>query len=58
MADTSDYTIEERLVAAVWVLERQINGKSMRNVMDDFITRFEKSAPTKKTLLAWERKTF
>ena len=58
MADTSDYTIEERLVAAVWVHERQINGKSMRNVMDDFVTWFAKSAPTKKTLLAWERKTF
>ena len=57
MADTSDYTIEERLVAAVWVHERQINGKSMRNVMDDFVTRFAKSALTKKTL-AWERKTF
>ena len=40
MADTSDYTIAERLVAAVLVHERQINGKSMRNVMDDFVTRF------------------
>lgn len=58
MADTSDYTIEERLVAAVWVHERQINGKSMKNVMDDFVARFVKGAPTKKTLLAWEKKTF
>ena len=53
MADTSGYTIEERLVAAVWVHECQMNGKSMGNVMDDFVTRFAKSAPTKKTLLAW-----
>ncbi|PSN32432.1 hypothetical protein C0J52_27595 [Blattella germanica] len=42
MADTSDYT----------------NGKSMKNVMDDFVARFVKAAPTKKTLLEWEKKTF
>ncbi|PSN39453.1 hypothetical protein C0J52_17706 [Blattella germanica] len=34
MAGTSDYT----------------NGKSMKNVMDDFVARFVKAAPTKKTL--------
>ncbi|PSN55960.1 hypothetical protein C0J52_02140 [Blattella germanica] len=41
MADTSDYT----------------NGKSMKNVIDDFVARFVKAAPTKKTL-EWEKKTF
>ncbi|PSN58210.1 hypothetical protein C0J52_05988 [Blattella germanica] len=30
----------------------------MKNVMDDFVARFVKAAPTKKTLLAWEKKTF
>ncbi|PSN47499.1 hypothetical protein C0J52_13573 [Blattella germanica] len=42
MADTSDYS----------------NGKSMKNVMDDFVALFVKAAPTKKTLLAWEKKIF
>ncbi|PSN31100.1 hypothetical protein C0J52_25706 [Blattella germanica] len=35
MADTSDYT----------------SGKSMKNVMDDFVARFVKAAPTKKTFV-------
>ncbi|KAJ4442124.1 hypothetical protein ANN_11990 [Periplaneta americana] len=58
MADTSEYTSEEHLVDFVWVHERQVNGKSMKNVMDDFVARFEKAAPTRKTLLLWEKKAF
>ncbi|KAJ4441403.1 hypothetical protein ANN_11258 [Periplaneta americana] len=45
MADTSEYTIEERLVAAMGVHERQVNSKSMKNVMEYFVARFENAAP-------------
>ncbi|PSN43293.1 hypothetical protein C0J52_19987 [Blattella germanica] len=41
MADTSDYT----------------NGKSMKNILDDFVVLFVIAALTKKTL-EWKKKTF
>jgi len=34
MADTSSYSIEERLVASVWVHERQHTGQTMSNPSD------------------------
>ncbi|XP_039610021.1 uncharacterized protein LOC120529867 [Polypterus senegalus] len=58
MGDTSVFTLEERLVATVWVHERPVTGKSIKNVMDDFVVRFGKASPTKRTLLQWEKKAF
>jgi hypothetical protein len=40
MADTSSYSIEERLVASVWVHERQHTGQTMFQVMAAFRERF------------------
>ncbi|BFZ22980.1 hypothetical protein BsWGS_26019 [Bradybaena similaris] len=58
MADTSPYTIEERLIAAVWVHDRVLEKRSMTDVSAKFQERFKKPAPTKDILLAWEKKTF
>ncbi|MBN3289150.1 GILT reductase, partial [Polypterus senegalus] len=58
MGDTSVCTIEERLVATVWVYEQPVTGKSIKNVMDDFVVRFGKASPTKRMLLQWEKKAF
>jgi len=40
MADTSSYSIEERLVASVWVHERQYTGQTMSQVIAAFRERF------------------
>lgn len=58
MADTSVFTIEERLVACVWVHERPKSGKTMDKIMDDFVVRFGKPSPNRKTLLTWSKKAF
>ena len=55
---TSDYILEERIVASVWTHERPQTGNSMRQVQDDFQQRFRKEPPPKQTLLRWERKLF
>ena len=45
MADTSTYSIEERLVASVWVHERQHTGQAMSQVMAAFRERFNPLKP-------------
>jgi len=58
MADTSSYSIEERLVASVWVHERQHTGQTMSQVMAVFRERFNKAPPQRATLLDWEKRAF
>lgn len=58
MADTSSYSVEERLVASVWAHERPHTGKSIEDVRGDFVRRFHKAAPPKRTILRWENKLF
>lgn len=58
MADTSAFSIEERLVATVWVHERANTGKTIEDVMNDFVVRFEKPSPSRQTLISWEKKAF
>jgi hypothetical protein len=53
MADTSSYSIEERLVASVWVHKRQHTGQTMSQVMAPFRERFNKAPPRRATLLDW-----
>ena len=55
MADTSSYSIEERLVASVWVHDRQHTGQTMSQVMAAFRERFNKDPPRRATLLDWEK---
>ena len=42
MADTSSYSLEERLLASVWTHDRVHSGKSMEDVRHDFTARFGK----------------
>ena len=60
MADVSghSYTIEERLVASVWVHERQHTGQTMTQIMGAFQERFNKAPPRKATLIDWDRRAF
>ena len=58
MADTSSYSIVERLVASVWVHERQHTGRTMSQVIAAFRERFNKAPPRRATLLDWEKRAF
>ncbi|XP_078454245.1 carboxymethylenebutenolidase homolog isoform X2 [Lampetra planeri] len=58
MADTSSYSIEERLVVSVWAHERSTTRKTMKAIRKDFCERFNKKAPPKWTILKWEYKLF
>ena len=53
MADISSYFIQERMVASVWVHERQHTGQTMFQVMAAFRERFNKAPPQRATLLYW-----
>jgi hypothetical protein len=58
MADQNPFTIEERLIMAVWVNERPQTGQNLKEVFQTFQRRFNKEPPTKAAALAWERKLF
>uniref|UniRef100_A0A8C4QXF2 Thioredoxin domain-containing protein 17 n=1 Tax=Eptatretus burgeri TaxID=7764 RepID=A0A8C4QXF2_EPTBU len=58
MADTSPFTVEERLVAVVWYHERRNTNKTTKRVQEDFEERFGKPAPSKSNLHLWEKKAF
>ncbi|XP_031765093.1 uncharacterized protein LOC113512105 isoform X2 [Galleria mellonella] len=58
VVDTSNFTIEERLVAAVWVHERKRSKTTLGHIKKEFRQRFGREPPAKNTLLAWERKLF
>ena len=58
MADTSSYSIEERLVASVCVHERQRTGQTISQVIAAFRERFNKAPPRRATLLDWEKRAF
>lgn len=57
-ADVSHYTLEEKIVAAVWVHERVRNHMTWDQMMKNFRHRFRNKPPSKQTLLCWERKLF
>ena len=56
MTDTSVYSIEERLVASIWVHETPHTGQTMSEIMDMFTERFQKAALRKATLMNWEKR--
>jgi len=58
MVDTSSYSLEERLVASVWVHERQHTGHTMSQMMAAFRERFNKALPRRAKLLDWEKRAF
>ena len=58
MADASSYSVEERLVASVWVHERQHTGQTMFQVMAALRERFNKAPSRRATMLDWEKRAF
>ena len=40
MADQTSFTIEQQLIASVWVHERDITGKTIEDFRNDFQSRF------------------
>ena len=49
MADTSKYTIEERLIVSVWVREKNELTKRTKK-SENFFLRFNKAAPSEANL--------
>jgi hypothetical protein len=49
--EQSPYTIEQRLVTAVWLLERPYSGDTMETVKVKFRDRFGVELPRKATVL-------
>ena len=47
MADTSKYTIEERLIVSVWIHEKERTGETYEESRESFFLRFNKAAPVK-----------
>ena len=58
MCDQSPYSIEERLIAAVWMHDRVRDKKKIPEVRRMFQQRFDKQAPTARILREWEKKLF
>jgi hypothetical protein len=52
--DQSPYTIEQRLVTAVWLHERPYSGDTMEAVKVKFRDHFGVEPPRKATMLGWE----
>ena len=50
MADTSKYTIEERLIVSVWVQEKERTGETYEEIRENFFLRFNKAAPSEANL--------
>jgi hypothetical protein len=58
MADTSNYSIWERLLASVWVRERQDTGKTMNQVVTAFRQRFGKPSTRRAAMFLLEKLDF
>ena len=50
MADTSKYTIEERLIVSVWINEKERTGETYEEIRENFFLRFNKAAPSEANL--------
>lgn len=58
IADDSKYTLEQKIVSAVWVHEKPKNRQTWRDIENNFKARFDMLPPTRSTLMKWERKLF
>ncbi|PSN35328.1 hypothetical protein C0J52_17146 [Blattella germanica] len=58
MADTSKYTIKERIIISVWVHEKERSGETYEEIRENFFLRFNKAAPSEANLRKLEKKTF
>ncbi|BFZ04309.1 hypothetical protein BsWGS_07348 [Bradybaena similaris] len=58
MADRSPFTIEQRLVTAVWLHERPHTDDTVETVRVKFRERFGMEPPRKATMLGWGKHAF
>lgn len=54
----SKYTHEQKVVAAVWVHEKEYNNQTWKDIHNNFMIRFNTKPPNRSTLLNWEKKLF
>ncbi|KAJ8947025.1 hypothetical protein NQ314_008696 [Rhamnusium bicolor] len=52
------YTLEQKIVSAVWVHERQFNGQTFEDIRTNFLVRFKVHPPNGTTLVRWETRLF
>ncbi|CAH1371286.1 hypothetical protein MTP99_012773 [Tenebrio molitor] len=57
-SDSSRYTHEQKIVAAVWVHEKEYNNQTWKDINSNFLARFNAPPPNRTTFLSWERKLF
>ena len=50
MADTSKYTIHERLIVSVWIHEKERTGETYEETRENLILRFNKAGPSEANL--------
>ncbi|XP_077299673.1 uncharacterized protein LOC143920606 [Arctopsyche grandis] len=56
--DEESYTIEERVMVAVWVRICLRHNKNMTEIQQRFAGRFKKESPPERILLVWEKRLF
>ena len=57
-SDQSNYTIEERVITAVWFHEKELDCFSIEEIRHKFIDRFDRAPPALSTMQSWSRKLF
>lgn len=57
-SESSRYTHEQKIVAAVWVHEKEYNNQTWKDIYSNFLARFNSPPPNRSTFLSWERKLF
>ena len=50
MADTSKYTIAERLIVSVWFHEKELPGETYEEIRENFFLHFNKASPSEANL--------
>lgn len=57
-SESTKYTHEQKIVAAVWVHEKEYNCQTWKNINSNFLARFSAPPPNRTTFLSSERKLF
>lgn len=58
MSDQSVFTIEQRLIACVWVHQKVVSKQTWAQIRFKFYEQFQITPPTRVTLKKWEKKAF
>lgn len=52
------YTVEQKIVAAVWMHERPFNYQTIQDIANNFRIRFKMEPPSNHSLTLWEKRLF